>query len=71
VIVSDNLRAVLRYEGYAKLAHATMRARGEYAGDITGVVGAVKSLAVKIATNLENEKIVDDGLYSLRRLQEL
>ena len=71
MIVSDNLLAVLRYEGYAKLAHETLRSQGEYVGDITNVADAVKSLSVKLAANLENEKIVAEGLYSLRRLQEL
>lgn len=71
MIVSENLRAVLRHDGYAKLAQETLRTQGEYAGDIQNVSGAIKSVAVKLAVNLENEKIISDGLYSFRRLQEL
>ena len=69
--VSDNLRAVLRYEGYAKVASKVALAQGEYAEDLGNIADATRSLAVKVAVNAENEKIIGDGLRSFRRLQEL
>jgi hypothetical protein len=71
VNVSKNLRAVLRHDGYAKLASEVMRAQNEYVGDISNISDVAKSVSIKVAANRENERVVADGLYSLRRLQEL
>ena len=71
MIASETLRSALRHEGYAKVAQEVLRNQGEYVGDFSSVADSVKSLAVKVAANLENENIVADGLHSFRRLQEL
>ena len=69
--VSKNLRAVLRHDGYAKVASEVMRSQNEYVGDISNISDVAKSVSIKVAANRENERVVADGLYSLRRLQEL
>jgi hypothetical protein len=71
MLISKNLRATLRFEGYTKVAAQVMRDQGEYVGDISHISGAMKSLAVKVAANLENERIVSAGIQSFRRFQEL
>ena len=70
MIVSNNLRAALRRDGYAKLAAEVMRDQHEYVTTIDDLAGAAKSLAVKIAANRANQKVIRDGLTSLRRTQE-
>lgn len=69
--ISNTLRAALRYDGYAKVATQMMRDQGEYVGNVDSVVGAMKSISVKVAANRENERIVAEGLFSLRRAREL
>lgn len=69
--VSPNLRSALRHIGYAKVASQVMRDQGEYVLDIDSVAGAMKSISVKLASNRENERVVTDGLVSLRRAREL
>lgn len=67
--ISNELRATLRYEGYAKLAAQVMRDQGEYVGDISSLDTAIKSVAVKIAVNRLNQDTVIEGLASYRLLQ--
>lgn len=67
--ISDNLRAALRVDGYTKVATEVMRAQNEYAGDVATIGGAARSLAMKIAVNRENERVIVDGLLSLRRIK--
>ena len=69
--VSSNLRAALRYEGYAKVAMQVLRDQNEYVSDLDSLAGAMKSISVKVAVNRENERAISDGLYSLRRAREL
>lgn len=69
--ISNNLRAALRYDGFSKVAAQVMRDQGEYVGNLDSIVGAMKSISVKVATNRENERVVSEGLYSLRRAREL
>lgn len=69
--VSNNLRSALRHIGYAKVAAQLMQDQGEYDLNIDSVAGAMKSISVKFASNRENERVITDGLVSLRRAREL
>lgn len=68
--VSNNLRTILRADGYAKVASEMMRAQNEYVDGIDTIGGAVRSLSMKVAVNRENERVIVDGLISLRRIEE-
>lgn len=67
--VSNNLRTVLRVDGYAKVASEVMRAQNEYVDAIDTIGGAVRSVSMKVAVNRENERVIVDGLISLRRVE--
>ncbi len=69
--ISNNLRLVLRSEGYTKVASEVMRAQNEYVGEIDTVDGAIRSVAMKVAVNRENERVLRDGLSSLDQLKRL
>jgi hypothetical protein len=69
--ISNGLRIALRVDGYAKVASEVMRAQNEYVDGVDTIGGAVRSLAMKVAVNRENERIVVDGLLSLRRMKGL
>ena len=69
--VSNGLRSALRHNGYAKVAAQVLRDQGEYGHGIDSVAGAVKSISVKFAANRANERVVSDGLTSLRRVRAL
>ncbi len=69
--VSNNLRIALRVEGYAKVASEVMKAQDEYVDNVDTLGGAVRSVAMKVAVNRENERVIVDGLISLRRLKGL
>ena len=70
--VSPNLRAALRYEGYAKVSAVVMRSEGEYLKESSDYLNdAAQSLAVKIAVNRINEKTINTGVASFQRFMEL
>jgi hypothetical protein len=69
MLVSKNLRDTLRYDGYAKLAAQIMRDQNEYVGDITDLMGGIKSVSVKIAVNRMNEQTIWDGLHAYQQLK--
>lgn len=69
--VSNELRAGLRVFGFAKVAAQVMRDQQEYVGDVDGIAGAARSLAMKVAANRKNESVIADGIASLRRAREL
>jgi hypothetical protein len=71
VLISQNLRSILRTEGYAKLAAQVMRNENEYVDDIETIEGAATSLAMKVAANRANRQTIYNGLASYRRAQEL
>ena len=69
--ISENLRTSLRVDGYAKVASEVLRAQNEYVDQIDTIGGAVRSMAMKVAVNRENERIIVDGLISLQRIKGL
>ena len=70
-MISKNLRAVLRHDGYAKLATTVIAAQNEYVDNFDTVAGAARSIAVKFASNRENERLVLEGLDAYYKLKEL
>lgn len=70
-MITKNLRAVLRHEGYTKLATEVMAAQHEHIANFDTVAGAAESIAVKFASNRENERIMTRGLDAYYKLKGL
>lgn len=66
--VSNELRAILRHEGYAKVAAQVMRDQGEYVGNLHNPDDAIRSVVMKVAANYVNEAVVFEGLEAYRSL---
>lgn len=67
-MISKNLRAVLRHDGYAKIATEVMAMQNEYIDNFDTVAGAARSIAVKFASNRENERVIVRGLDAFYKL---